>query len=106
MRGDVRNDLALLYKVHLDPSSPRQIRELRFTPLKRNMHNAWRLSQAQDVSAIQTNLLPRTAGTVDSRGLPVESDWEVLRTKFAERCAAFNVTVETETGSADFVVTM
>ena len=67
------------------------------------MHSAWNLAQTQDAAAIQTNLLPRNADNRLGGGV---SDWEVLRMKFAERCAAFGVTVETEPGSADFVITL
>ena len=70
-RWDVRNDLALLYNVHVSLAAPRQIERVTFVPLKRRM-----ATNDQTSSILQTNRLQTT-----------DPDWDVLHEMFVS-CTA------------------
>ena len=87
-RQSVRNDLAFLYHVEVDKSSPRQISNLRLTPLRREM-----MVGSANRDALQTNLLPRD-----------DPDWLVLRDSFRQLCSGFGTVVQSADDTAELVV--
>ena len=88
-RADVRNDLALLYNVHVPRASPRQIEKVVFVPLRRTM------GISSEPSVLQTNTLPTD-----------DDDWQVLFDKFTERCDAFGVELEIDESSGHLILTL
>lgn len=98
--ADVRNDLGLLYDIHVGTAAPRQIVRLELVPLKRHMgiahlggYDAPGLVGG-DAHALQSNLLVRS-----------DPDWEILRAGLTQLCAAFDgVEVGTVPGSPNFVI--
>ena len=98
--ADVRNDLGLLYDIHVDTAAPRQIMRLELVPLKRHMgiahlggYDAPGLVGG-GVHALQSNLLARS-----------DPDWEIMRAGLTQLCAGFDgVVVETVPGTAKFVI--
>jgi len=101
--ADVRNDLSLLYNVHVETATPRRIRRLELVPLKRHMgisHLGGYDSPGLvggDAHALQSNLMGRN-----------DPDWELLRAGFSQLCAAFGgggaAELETVAGSANFII--
>ena len=94
-----RNDLALLYNVHVSRNNPRQILRLSLTPLIRGMgENAWTMPGGRASSVYQTNLLGRD-----------DPQWMQLQLAFVQLSAGFGTVVEFDPdpdGAPELVITI